>query len=158
MPNNQPIPIHYNKQQVLQALRYHFIKQSEIKVLMVIVNFYAIITAVLLFMKKIRPELFLLGSVLWLVLMLFFWYFLPLLFYRKTQFFKQTWTFEFNTTGAMLNSDLGAAEWSWNEVTRYFESPVFFHFYFGPKSFFLVPKDNILVEDQHIIRGYLKDK
>ena len=44
--------ISYNRKEVLQALRYHFIKQSEIKGLMIAVNIYAIVTAVLLFQKK----------------------------------------------------------------------------------------------------------
>ena len=150
--------ISYKKDAVLQALRYHFIKQAEIKSLMVIVNVYAIVTAVLLFMKKIRPEPFLLGSLLWIVLMIFFWYVLPNMFYKKTALFKQNWEFTFNTTEARLIGALGEASWDWSSVTHYFESPEFFHFYFSPKSFFLIPKLNISIEDQHEIRGLLKDK
>ena len=148
--------ISYIKKEVLQALRYHFIKQSEIKSLMIIVNLYAIVTAILLFMKKIRPEPFLLGSVLWLVLMFFFWYVLPTLFYKKTTLFKEAWKFSFNDKEATLISTLGEASWGWETVTRYFESPLFFHFYFGPKSFFIIPKTTISIEDQHHIRGILK--
>ena len=148
--------ISYIKNEVLQALRYHFIKQTEIKSLMVIVNLYAIVTAVLLFMKKIRPEPFLLGSVLWLVLMAFFWYVLPTLFYKKTTLFKEKWDFSFNEKEATLVSTIGEASWGWETVTHYFESPHFFHFYFGPKSFFIIPKSTISVEDQHHIRGILK--
>lgn len=148
--------ISYIKNEVLQALRYHFIKQSEIKSLMIIVNLYAIVTAILLFMKKIRPEPFLLGSVLWLVLMFFFWYVLPILFYKKTTLFKENWEFSFNQKEAKLVSSLGEASWGWETVTYYFESPYFFHFYFGPKSFFIIPKTTISVEDQHQIRGILK--
>jgi hypothetical protein len=148
--------ISYIKNEVLQALRYHFIKQSEIKSLMIIVNVYAIVTAVLLFMKKIRPEPFLLGSLLWIVLMIFFWYILPNLFYKKTTLFKEKWEFSFNDKEAKLVSSLGEASWGWETVTHYFESPHFFHFYFAPKSFFIIPKSTISVEDQHHIRGILK--
>ena len=148
--------ISYIKNEVLQALRYHFIKQSEIKSLMIIVNVYAIVTAILLFMKKIRPEPFLLGSLLWIVLMIFFWYILPNLFYKKTTLFKEKWEFSFNQKEAKLISSLGEASWGWETVTHYFESPYFFHFYFGPKSFFIIPKSTISVEDQHQIRGILK--
>jgi hypothetical protein len=151
-------PISYNKSEVLQALRYHFIKQKEIKSLMIFVNVYAIITAVLLFMKKIRPEPFLLGSILWILLMAFFWFVLPNLFFRKTTLFKENWLFNYNQNGATLVGTLGEANWEWDKVTHYFESPYFFHFYFGPKSFFLIPKTNIPYEHQHIIRGILKDK
>jgi hypothetical protein len=148
------IQIQYQKSQVIQGLRYHFIKQSEIKGLMLFVNVYAIITAVLLFYKKIRPELFLIGSLLWIVLMVFFWYLLPWLFYRKTSMFKQEWALNFNNTGASLESDSGRAEWAWSDVTRFFESPLFFHVYFAPKSFFILPKTNFSFEDQQLIRGY----
>ncbi len=149
--------LNYIKAQVLQALRYHFIKQSEIKVLMIVVNIYAIVTAVLLFMKKIRPEPFLLGSLLWIVLMLFFWYILPNTFYRKTELFKYSWQFSFTSIGANLQGQEGEASWEWKELSHYFESPDFFHFYFGPKTFFLIPKQNISMEDQHEIRGILNN-
>ena len=96
------IPIQFHKSQVIQGLRYHFIKQSEIKALMVVVNVYAITTAILLYYKKIRPELFLLGSLLWVVLMLLFWYILPWWFYRKTQLFKYDWQFNYTNKGASL--------------------------------------------------------
>ncbi len=148
--------ITYTKNAVLQALRYHFIKQNEIKSLMIIVNIYAIITAVLLFMKKIRPEPFLLGSLLWIVLMIFFWYIMPNMFYKKTELFKTQWDFEFNQKQALLKSSLGEASWNWDTVTNYFESPHFFHFYFSPKSFFIIPKEKISIADQHEIRGILK--
>ena len=150
------IQLQFQKAAVLQALRYHFIKQSEIKTLMVIVNIYAIATAILLYYKKIRPELFLFGSVLWIVLMILFWYILPWWFYRKTQLFKYEWQFSFHAKGATMVCHEGEAAWEWTEVKHYFESPAFFHFYFGPKSFFLIPKEPISLEQQHEIRGFLK--
>jgi len=150
--------VHYKKAQVLEALRYHFMKQSEIKTLMIVVNVYAIATGVLLFLKKIRPELFLLGSILWIILLLLFWYAMPALFYKKADLFKQDWTFSFNEAHANLYSNLGAAQWTWNELTHYFESPYFFHFYFGPKTFFLIPKENIPFEAQQELRVLLKHK
>ena len=150
--------VQYQKAQVLQALRYHFIKQSEIKTLMIVVNVYAIATGVLLFLKKIRPELFLLGSILWIVLLLLFWYAMPAIFYRKAELFKQNWQFSFDQEQANFYSTIGSAQWTWNEMTHYFESPNFFHFYFGPKTFFLIPKENIPFEAQHELRGLLKHK
>ena len=150
--------VNYQKAQVLQALRYHFIKQSEIKTLMIVVNVYAIATGVLLFLKKIRPELFLLGSILWIVLLLLFWYVMPAVFYRKTELFKQTWQFSFDSNEANLYATIGSVNWNWNELTHYFESPYFFHFYFGPKTFFLIPKDHISFEAQQEIRELLKGK
>jgi hypothetical protein len=150
------IQIQFQKAQVIQGLRYHFIKQPEIKGLLLIVNVYAIITAVLLFYKKIRPELFLVGSLLWIILMVLFWFLLPWLFYRKTNMFKQDWQFNFDSNGASLESDNGTAHWAWSDVTHFFESPLFFHVYFAPKSFFILPKTHFSYEDQQLIRGYFK--
>ena len=150
--------ISYNRKEVLQALRYHFIKQSEIKGLMIAVNIYAIVTAVLLFQKKIRPELFLFGSVLWLILMLLFWYLLPIIFYKKTKLFKSNWNFSYSQQEATLVSEHAEAQWQWSELTYYFESPYFFHLYFGLKSFFLISKETIPMEHQHELRGILKQK
>ena len=39
----------YEKRQVLQALRYHFITRPEIKILLIIVNVFTILSAVLLY-------------------------------------------------------------------------------------------------------------
>ena len=122
-------PITYVKSEVLQALRYHFIKQREIKSLMIIINLYAIVTAVLLFMKKIRPEPFLLGSILWILLMAFFWFILPNMFFRKTTLFKENWDFSYDNKRATLMGNLGEASWEWDTVSYYFESAYFFHFY-----------------------------
>ena len=114
------IEVSYQKAQVLEALRYHFIKQPEIKTLMIVVNVYAILTGILLFLKKIRPELFLLGSILWIVLLLLFWYLMPNIFYKKTALFTYTWDFSFDTQKASLQSLQGEASWNWEELTHYF--------------------------------------
>jgi hypothetical protein len=88
--------------------------------------------------------------------MVFFWFLLPWLFYRKTSMFKQDWQFQFNNTGASLESASGSAAWAWSDVTQFFESPLFFHVYFAPKSFFILPKAHFSYEDQQLIRGYFK--
>ena len=152
------IEVSYQKAQVLEALRYHFIKQPEIKTLMIVVNVYAILTGILLFLKKIRPELFLLGSVLWIVLLLLFWYLMPNIFYKKTALFTYNWDFSFDNQKASLQSMQGEAAWSWEEVSHYFESPHFFHIYFGPKTFFLIPNDNMTLEIKQTLRAILKNK
>lgn len=149
------VKIEYHSSAVLQALRFHFIKQTEIKALLVVVNVYAIATAVLLYYQKIRPELFLLGSFLWILLMLSFWYALPLYFYKKTNLFRFEWSFSFDAASASLTAEDASAHWKWSEVSHFFESPQFFHIYFGKKSFFLVPKSCFTFEEQLLLRSYL---
>ena len=70
--------------------------------------------------------------------------------------FAADWIFKFNSTGASLESESGSAAWAWSDVTRFFESPLFFHVYFAPKSFFILPKVHFSYEDQQLIRGYFK--
>ncbi len=54
----------YQKAQVLQALRYHFISRPEIKVLIVVVNIFTILTAILVYLHRIQPLSFLIFSAL----------------------------------------------------------------------------------------------
>ena len=63
----------YDKKQVLQALRYHFLARPEIRIMIIVVNVFALLSAVLYYLKKIYPFAFLMGSTLWFVLMLTFW-------------------------------------------------------------------------------------
>ena len=79
----------YNKGKVIQALRYHFISRPEIKVMIILVNVFSIIAAGLFFLKKVSPMAFLVSSVLWFVLMLAFWFLLPLTIYKMSNTFQQ---------------------------------------------------------------------
>ena len=80
----------YDKNKVIQALRYHFISRKEIKVLMILVNVFAILSAVLFYMKKISPLAFLVSSVLWFSLMVLFWFLMPYLVYKRAETFKDS--------------------------------------------------------------------
>lgn len=148
----------YDKKKVLQALRYHFVQRGEVRVLIVLVNVFAIVSAVLFYMKKIRPEPFLLGSFIWLMLMAAFWYFLPQSIYKKAVTFRDHFTIDFRDSDVRLDNDRGYVLWDWRKFSRYFESPHFFHLYFDSKSFFLVPKDGMTEEMRHEVRGRLKEK
>ena len=54
----------YEKKQVLQGLRYHFINRKEIKILLILINVFAIASAVLFYLKYIQAISFLIFSVL----------------------------------------------------------------------------------------------
>ena len=54
----------YDKGQVLQALRYHFISRPEIRIMLIIVNVFALICAVLYYFKRITPVAVLTGSLM----------------------------------------------------------------------------------------------
>lgn len=148
----------YDKKKVIQALRYHFVQRSEIRILIVLVNVFAIISAILFYTKKIRPEPFLLGSFIWLILMAVFWYFLPHSIYKKAATFQDSFIIDFNEEEVRLENERGYVYWPWTKFSRFFESPHFFHLYFDGKSFFLVPKENMSDEFRHELRGLLNRK
>jgi hypothetical protein len=148
----------YNKPKVIQALRYHFVQSPEIRVMLILVNVFAIVSAILFYTKKIRPEPFFLGSLIWMGLMASFWYFLPNNIYNRSDTFKDKFIIHFNEGAVVLENERGEMIWQWNRFSKFFESPHFFHLYFDAKSFFLVPKDNMSEEFTHELRGLLKEK
>lgn len=131
----------YDKRQVIQALRYHFLTRPEIKTLLILINVFAIASGVLFALKKIQPIAFLFFSLMWFLLMLVIWRILPRSIYKKAQTFQDEFSMEFNEDGVVLQNKLGSKAWSWMHFSKFLESPYFFHLYFDSRSFFLVPKD-----------------
>ncbi|MDF2193659.1 YcxB family protein [Paraflavitalea sp. CAU 1676] len=131
----------YDKKEVIQALRYHFLSRPEIKILLVLVNVFAILSAVMFGLKKIQPISFLAFSLLWFVLMLVIWRFLPGSIYRRSATFKDHFMMHFMENEVVLETERGAKGWPWAAFSHFVESHYFFHLYFDARSFFLVPKD-----------------
>ena len=141
----------YNKGKVIQALRYHFITRREIKLMMILVNVFAIASALLFFFKKISPLAFLVSSFLWFGLMISFWYLLPLTIYKKSETFKDKFKATFGKEEFTIENERGSRSWPWKEFSTTMESPHFFHLYFNTRSFFIVPKDAF--EDEELIEA-----
>ena len=131
----------YEKQQVMSALRHHFVSRPEIKILLVIVNLFTILSAVLFYLHKIQPMSFLLFSLLWFILLLTFWTVLPLSVYSKSQTFRDQFSMDFNELEVVLQTEKGSHAWAWTDFSSFLETPFFFHLYFNSRSFFLVPKN-----------------
>jgi hypothetical protein len=148
----------YNKGKVIQALRYHFISRKEIKVMMILINIYAILSAALFFFKVILPLAFLLSSALWFVLMLLFWFILPNIIYRKVPLFKDRLKATLTNTYFEIENSKGSREWEWKEFSTWMESPHFFHLYFNSRSFFIIPKDAFEGDDVHEARKIFAGK
>ncbi|RYY53519.1 MAG: YcxB family protein [Chitinophagaceae bacterium] len=130
----------YDKQQVIQALRYHFISKKEIRLMIILVNVFAIMSIVLYATKKVGPGPFLIGSLLWIVLMVSFWFLLPWLVYRRNVTFRHSFRMHFRTEQFELEHENGSRPWYYKALSFYMESPNFFHLYFDSRSFLLVPK------------------
>jgi len=149
----------YEKKQVLQGLRYHFINRKEIKLLLIFINVFAIASAVLFYFNLIQDISFLIFSILWFVLMLVIWRILPASIYRNSATFRDQFIMHFEQQGIKLETERGVQEWQWNKFSHFIETPFFFHLYFDPRSFFLVPKDAFRdIADLHTARSLLRDK
>jgi hypothetical protein len=132
----------YDKKQVIQALRYHFLMRQEIKVLLILINVFAIASAVLFALKKIQPLSFLIFSFLWFFLMLVIWRVLPGSIYRKSLTFQDHFIMHLLDENVVLETAKGSKGWPWKKFSYFVESPYFFHLYFDARSFFLIPKDS----------------
>ncbi len=148
----------YNKRKVLQALRYHFITRREIKLMIILVNIFAIVSAALFFFHKISPLAFLVSSVLWFALMISFWFILPNTIYRKAATFKDHFKVSLEDQHLFLENERGSKSWPWKAFSSIIESPYFFHLYFNSRSFFLIPKDAFEGETVLVARKIFMDK
>jgi hypothetical protein len=149
----------YDKKQVLQALRYHFLSRKEIRIMIIVVNVFAIASAALFYFRKIEPMAFLVGSFLWFSLMIVFWFVLPGTVYRKAATFRDHFTMNFEQENFSLGNERGSRSWAWKELSAYIETPHFFHLYFDSRSFFLVPKNSFASSDEvYELRQLLKAK
>jgi hypothetical protein len=64
---------------------------------------------------------------------------------------------EFDEDGVTLRTERGERKWQWPHFSKFVESPYFFHLYFDPRSFFLVPIDAFKdIADKQEIRNLLK--
>src|SRR4051812_24912365 len=153
------IQFSYNKNQVLQALRYHFLSKREIRLMIILVNVFALASAVLFYFKKILPLAFLVGSFLWFALMICFWFILPGMVYRRAATFRDHFTMSFDENSFSVGNERGSRSWNWRELSTFVETPHFFHLYFDNRSFFLVPKAAFATDDDvYELRQRMKEK
>ena len=144
----------------MQALRYHFISRPEIRIMLIMVNVFALVSITLYAMGKITPMAFFIGSSLWIVLMISFWFILPGMVYRRAITFRHTFSMNFEEEGFTLGHEGGGSRsWPWTALKNFIESPHFFHLYFDSRSFFLVPKSGCKDgEEVYELRKLLKEK
>jgi len=153
------LKIQYEKAKTLQALRYHFISKMDVKVLLILVNVFAIFAAALFALKMIGATPFLISSMLWFVLMLVFWFLLPRMVYGRSATFKENITLSFRDDELLLETSRGYTNWPYKKFRYYLETPHFFHLYINDKSFFLIPKAACEgAADTVAVRALLNDK
>jgi hypothetical protein len=132
----------YDKKQVLDGLRGHFFGRPEIRIMAIIINVFAILSAVLFSLKKIQALPFLLFSLLWIILWISIRRLLPLSIYKRSATFQDTFTLTLEEQGILLQTKRGTQLWAWNDFSGFKETAYFFHVYFSARSFFMIPKDS----------------
>ncbi len=66
---------------------------------------------------------------------------------------------DFNEHEVVLQTERGMQAWAWKDFSSFLETPFFFHLYFNPRSFFLVPKDAFAdLESLQLTRELLRSK
>ena len=124
----------YDKKQVIRGLRYHFLMRPEIKVLLILINLFAIASFVLFSFKKIQALSFLIFAALWFLLMLVIWRLLPGSIYRKSHTFRDNFIMHFEDEAVVLETGKGAKGWPWKQFSHFVESPYFFYMEIGRAS------------------------
>ena len=132
----------YNKRQVLDGLRSHFFGRPEIRILVILINVFAIVSAILFGFKRIQALPFLIFSVLWFLLWISIRRLLPLSIYKKSATFQDTFILTVEDRGLLLETQKGSQLWRWEDFSGFKETLYFFHVYFDARSFFMIPKDS----------------
>jgi hypothetical protein len=127
--------------------------------MMILVNVFALLAAGLFFFKLITPLPFLMSSVLWLSMMAAFWIWLPMLVYRRSRTFKDSFFINIDENHLTIETENTNKVWAWREFSSLIETPGFFHLYFDSRSFFLIPKDAFASSDDiHQARQMMRNK
>lgn len=129
----------YNKNEVIRALRFHFLQRGEIKVFRNTLIILLIVTVAGFFFSLVNFNA-LLGIVgMMLVLGWTFWYLLPVSTYNKAATFKDSIRLRYNEEGMAISTGPGERALSWKNFSQVLETRSFFFLYRDGRSFFLIP-------------------
>jgi hypothetical protein len=132
----------YNKKEVMDGLRGHFIGRLEIRILIIVINVFALISFFLLVFRKIPSMPFLIFAFLWFTLWISIRWLLPFSIYKRSATFKDNFVLSLTDQGVLLKTKKGNQLWRWEDFSAFKETIYFFHVYFNPRSFFMIPKDS----------------
>jgi YcxB-like protein len=149
----------YNKKEVMDGLRGHFIGRLEIRIMIIVINVFALLSFFLFAFKKIPALPFLFFAILWFTLWLSIRWLLPLSIYKKSATFKDNFVLSLTDQGVLLKTKKGNQLWRWEDFTAFKETIYFFHVYFSSRSFFMIPKDSFKdITEIQAARKLLKER
>lgn len=140
----------YNKEDVLNALRYHFSRRGEIKVFRNTLCILLLAALAGFFFRVVTPNA-LIGIIAMVALIVWaFWYVLPLSTYNKAATFKDEIRLKYSEEGLLISTRASdhQRQLSWNNFTQLVETRKFFFLYRDKKSFLLIPTSAFENEDE----------
>ena len=84
---------------------------------------------------------------------------LPLSIYKRSATFKDNFVLSLTDQGVLLKTKKGNQLWRWEDFSAFKETIYFFHVYFNPRSFFMIPKDSFKdITEIQAARKLLKER
>ncbi|WP_298736475.1 YcxB family protein [uncultured Chitinophaga sp.] len=139
----------YNKEDVLNALRYHFLRRGEIKVFRNTLCILLLATLAGFFFRVVTLNALVGIAAMTALIAWAFWYVLPLSTYNKAATFKDEIRLRYTEDGLLISTRASdhQRQLSWNNFSRLVETRKFFFLYRDKKSFLLIPTSAFENED-----------
>lgn len=130
----------YNKQKVIEALRFHFMQRPEIKLFRSLLILLVIAAFVGFFTHYINMQALIWIFLACIILMFFIHYLLPFSVYRRAHTFREPeLTLDFTEESLTIGTNRGKSRIPWQQFSHVVETKEFFYIYRSNKSFFLIP-------------------
>ncbi len=133
------VSFHYNKPEVINALRFHFLNKGEIKALQAILILLLLFALAGFLMNIVTPAVLAAIMLMLVIVVAAFWYILPVSIYNKAATFKESIRLQYNDEGMTIGTHVGQRLVLWQNFNRVVETRDFFYLYRDAKSFFLIP-------------------
>ncbi|NIG52789.1 YcxB family protein [Chitinophaga sp. Cy-1792] len=135
------LEFNYDRNEVLSALRYHFLHRGEIKVFRNTIIIFLLATFAGYFYHLVTINALTGITIMILALVWIFWYLLPVSIYNKAATFKDDIRLRFNDDGLVISTGATYHERviGWNKFSKVVETKKFIYLYRDQKTFFLIP-------------------
>ncbi|RAJ04016.1 YcxB-like protein [Chitinophaga skermanii] len=134
-----PIEFTYNKQDVINALRFHFWHRGEIRVLRITFLVLAILTIAGYMTEYVNLNALVMIMTMVVVLYGGIYFLLPISTYNKAATFKDSIHLRWNENGILITTNKSERVQEWKRFKHVIETKTFFYLYRDAKSFFLIP-------------------
>jgi YcxB-like protein len=146
----------YKKSSVINALRLHFLNRGEVRVFRITLIILFACTVVGNLLGVVSASAVLGIFIMMVVILLFFWYLLPVSTYNKSATFKEHIRLQLDDQGMRIGTKNGERLVGWKNFNSVIETKDFYYLYRDKKSFFLIPSDSFNIEDKREFTQMLK--